>query len=312
MLPDERLGRRLKLRDLQTLMSVVEAGGIRKAADRLNYSQPAVSKAIASLERSLGKRLLERSRRGIELTPYGEVVIKCGTAIFDDLRKGLADLELLADPTAGEVRIGCTEPVAAGIVSAVMNRLVQRHPRIRFQVILRDTATLHRELAARNIDVLIAQMDRLLDDKNVQSEILYYESIAIVVGAHHSAANKRRIRISDLLDEPWALPPPQSFVTSIIAQAFRSHGLELPSAAVTGSAYLRIMMVVSGRVITALPATMLKAGIRQLPIRALPVVLPTNRRPVRIVTLNNRALSPVTELFIDQTRAVAKSIGLAG
>jgi DNA-binding transcriptional LysR family regulator len=58
MLLDERLGRRLKLRDLQTLMSVVEAGGIRKAADRLNYSQPAVSKAIASLERSLGKRLL--------------------------------------------------------------------------------------------------------------------------------------------------------------------------------------------------------------------------------------------------------------
>jgi DNA-binding transcriptional LysR family regulator len=303
---DERLGRRLKLRDLQTLMSVVEAGGIRKAADRLNYTQPAVSKAIASLERSVGKRLLERSRRGIELTPYGEAVIKCGIAVFDDLRKGIADIESLADPTAGEVRIGCTEPVAAGIVSAVMDRLVQRHPRIRFQVLLRDTATLHRELVARNIDVLIAQMDRLLDDKNTQSEILYYESIAVVASVHHPAANRRRIQISDLLDEAWALPPPQSFVTSIIAQAFRKSGLELPSTAVTGSAYLRIVMVVSGGVITALPATMLKASI--LPLRALPVMLPTNRRPVRIVTLKNRSLSPVAELFVDQTRTVAKAI----
>jgi DNA-binding transcriptional LysR family regulator len=193
-----------------------------------------------------------------------------------------------------------------------MDRLVQRHPRIRFQVLLRDTATLHRELAARNIDVLIAQMDRLRDDKNIQSEILYYESIAIVAGVHHSAANKRRIQISDLVDEPWALPPPQSFVTSIIAQAFRKHGLELPSAAVTGSAYLRILMVVSGRVITALPATMLKAGIRQLPIRALPVVLPKNRRPVRIVTLKNRSLSPVAELFVDQARTVGKAVSTAG
>jgi DNA-binding transcriptional LysR family regulator len=68
-----------------------------------------------------------------------------------------------------------------------------------------------------------------------------------------------------------------------------------------GSAYLRIMMVASGHVITALPAMTLKAGVRRLPIKLLPVVLPTNRRPVRIVTLKNRALSPVAQLFIEHT-----------
>ena len=136
---DDKIGRRLKLKDLQTLMAVIEAGGIGKAADRLNYSQPAVSKAIASLERTLGKRLFERGRKGIELTPYGDAMLKCGIAVFDDLRKGVEEIDFLADPTAGEVRIACTEPVSAGIVSAVIDRLVRRYPRIDIDVVSRAT-----------------------------------------------------------------------------------------------------------------------------------------------------------------------------
>src|SRR5215212_5311563 len=114
---DEKISRRLKLKDLQTLMAVIEAGGIGKAAGRLNYSQPAISKAIASLERTLGRRLFERGRKGIELTPYGEAMIKCGVAVFDDLRRGIEEIDFLADPTAGKVRIACTDLVAAGVVS---------------------------------------------------------------------------------------------------------------------------------------------------------------------------------------------------
>src|SRR6185503_7079176 len=103
MASNDRLARRLKLKDLQTLMAVIEAGGIGKAADRLNYSQPAISKAIASLERTLGRRLFERGRKWIELTPYGDAMIRCGVAVFDDLRKGVEEIDFLADPTAGKV-----------------------------------------------------------------------------------------------------------------------------------------------------------------------------------------------------------------
>lgn len=308
---DERIARRLKLKDLQTLMTVIETGGIRKAADRLNYSQPAVSKAIASLEHTLGRRLLERSRKGIELTPYGDALLKCGVAVFDDLRKGVADIDFLSDPTAGEVRIGCTEPVSAGIVTAVINRLVRRYPRIMFQVLLRDTVSLHRELAARNFDLLIAQMEQHIDEENTQSEVLYHESIVLVAGAQHPTTKKRRIKLGDLIDEPWALPPPHSFISSLLLQAFLADGLEPPRTAVMAPAYLRIMMAASGSLITALPAMMLKAGVSQMPIKALPVSLPANRRPVRMVILKNRALSPVAQLFIEHTRTVAKAMAAA-
>jgi DNA-binding transcriptional LysR family regulator len=306
---DDRIGRRLKLKDLQTLMAVVEAGGMGKAADRLNYSQPAVSQAIASLERTLGERLLERGRKGIELTPYGDALLKCGVAVFDDLRKGIADIDFLSDPTAGEVRIGCSEPVSAGIVSAVINRLARQYPRIVFQVLIRDPRVLYRELAARNVDVLIAQMERHVDEDHMQSEVLYHEPVVVVAGAGHPMASKRRIKLGDLVDEPWALPPPQSFISSLIAEAFRADGLKPSRAAVVApSAYLRIMLVASGHFLTVVPAVMLKVGVRQLSIKTLRVALPANRRPVGIVTLKNRALSPVAQLFLEHTRAVAKAM----
>jgi DNA-binding transcriptional LysR family regulator len=72
----DRIERRLKLHDLRVLMSVVEQGSMGKAAELLATSQPAVSRAIADLEHSLGVRLLDRGPRGIAPTPYGRAFIK--------------------------------------------------------------------------------------------------------------------------------------------------------------------------------------------------------------------------------------------
>src|SRR5882762_10087933 len=106
---NERIGRRLKLRDLHILLAVVERGSMAKAANALAMSQPAVSKAIADMERELGIRLLDRTARGIAPTTYGRALAKRGLTIFDELRQGVQELEFLADPTVGELRIGSSE-----------------------------------------------------------------------------------------------------------------------------------------------------------------------------------------------------------
>src|SRR5437763_9647735 len=103
-----------------------------KAAADLAVSQPVVSKAISGLEHALGLRLLDRGPRGVELTLYGREALKCGIAVFDDLRQGIKALDFLSDPTAGEIRIGCTEPLAAGFVGAVVERLSRKYPRAAF------------------------------------------------------------------------------------------------------------------------------------------------------------------------------------
>src|ERR1700751_2172357 len=80
----ERIERRLKLHDLRVLMSVVDGGSMSKAAERLATSQPAVSRAIADLEYSLGVQLLDRGPRGIVPTPYGQALIRRSIAAFDE------------------------------------------------------------------------------------------------------------------------------------------------------------------------------------------------------------------------------------
>jgi DNA-binding transcriptional LysR family regulator len=156
----ERIGRRLKLRDLRILMTVVECGTMGKAAGRLAVSQPVVSKAIADLEHALGVRLLDRSRRGVEPTPYGRALIKRGVAIFDEMRQGIEEIEFLSDPTAGEVRIGATDPINAAIVAPVIDRLSRQYPRMTFYVVAGVPGPLRQEVAARNVDFAISRFAR--------------------------------------------------------------------------------------------------------------------------------------------------------
>ena len=154
----ERIERRLKLHDMRVLLAVVKAGSMHGAAKGLGTSQPAVSRSIADLEDALGVRLLDRSRRGVEPTHYGRAIIKRGVAVFDELRQGIKDVEFLADPTAGELRIGCTEAVAAGHGFAVMDRLMLQYPRIVFNVVTAGEAALNRHLAERDVELVMSAL----------------------------------------------------------------------------------------------------------------------------------------------------------
>ena len=106
---ESRIGRRLRLRDLHVFFAVVQSGSMAKAATHLKITQPSVSKAIGDLEEALGVRLFDRSTRGVEPTIYGDVLVKCGSVVFDELRQGIRHIEFLADPTVGELRIGCPD-----------------------------------------------------------------------------------------------------------------------------------------------------------------------------------------------------------
>src|SRR5258707_11424274 len=111
-------------------MSVVQARSMGRAAEQLGTSQPAISRSISDLEHALGVRLVDRGSRGIEPTPYGRALIKRGVAVFDELRQGVRDIEFLADPTAGELRIGCAESLAAGPGLAGIGRVTRGPPAI--------------------------------------------------------------------------------------------------------------------------------------------------------------------------------------
>jgi DNA-binding transcriptional LysR family regulator len=312
MQSSERVGRRMKLRDLHVLMTVVQAGSMGRAAQRLNTGQPAVSRSIADLEHALGVRLLDRDHQGVEPTPYGRALLDCGVAVFDDLRRGMKDLEFLADPTAGEVRIGCNPFLAAGFVSAVIDRLSRRYPRMAIHLVTGETETLYQRLNERNVDFLIAILLAPSPDERLELETLYNDPLIVAAGVQSPWARRRRIALSELVNESWVLAPPEATITSLFNQAFRANGLECPRATVVAvPPEVRISLLTTGRFLSVLPASVLKFFSRRAEIKILPVKLPVAGLPSGIVTLKNRTLGPASQRFIQAAREVGRSFATA-
>lgn len=282
---------------------------MHKAAKRLRTSQPAISRSIADLEHSVGVRLLERSPRGIEPTPYGRVLIKRGVAAFDEFRQGVKDIKFLADPSIGELRIGCSDAMAAGPVLAVIEQLTRQHPRLVFHVETGAAGTLLRKLTERSVELVITRATGTVADEQTSVGGLFEDNVVMAAGVHSRWARRRRIKLDELVNEPWALPPEGSAVGAIILEAFRARGLAPPAATVVAeSAILRSKLLATGRFLTVIPEFSLTLPGRDPSLKALPVELPGARRTMRIISLRNRSLSPLAELFIDSMRALAKPL----
>ena len=305
----DRIGRRIKLHDLHVLMAVVQAGSMNKAAALLNTGQSAVSRSIAELEHTVGVRLVDRNPRGVEPTKYGRALLDGGAAVFDDLRQAVKNIEFLADPAAGEVRVGSSAFLAASFVSALVDRLSRRYPRIVFHLVTGYMDTLHRELSERKLDLLIVRRFDALADERLEFEFLFDESFVVAAGAQNHWIRRRRIELADLANEPWVLPPPESVIGSIAKEAFRGSGLDYPrTTVVTDSPQVRVSLLATGRFVTIFPASAVRFPAGHPEINVLPVRLPTAHLENGIITLRGRTLSPVAQLFIDCAREVAKPL----
>src|SRR5258706_1841378 len=197
----DRIGCRMKLHDLHVLVAVVQAGSMSKAAALLNTGQPAISRSIADLEHALGVRLLDRSRQGVTPTEYGRALLDGGTAVFDDLRQAVKSIASLADQSVGEVRVGCNPFLAATFVSAVVDQLSRRYPRVVFRLVTAYVEALHRELTERNVDFLIARRFTAIAEDRLDYELLFDDSYSILAGTQNLWVRRRRIDLADLVNE---------------------------------------------------------------------------------------------------------------
>ena len=224
-----RIGRRLRLRDMHILLTVAKAGSIGKAAVALGVSQPVASKAVSDLERALGVRLLDRSPRGVELTRHGEALLESAITVFDELRQAVKTLEFLSDPTAGELRLGCTEPLAAGFVGAVIEQVTHDFPRVALRVVTADPLSLaERELRQRHIELAVAPLKGLQETPDLDIELLFDDRQVVVAAADSRWTRRRDIALPTLLQQPWVLPPPDTIIGAQVAEAFRAAGAEAP------------------------------------------------------------------------------------
>jgi DNA-binding transcriptional LysR family regulator len=303
-----RIGRRVRLRDLHIFLAVAQAGTMGRAAAALSVSQPVISKSISELEASLRVRLFDRTARGIALTAYGEAMMDCGRAVFDELRKGVGTIEFLDDPSAGELRLGCTEFGAMGLVPLVIERLAPRHPRLQFHVTTADPVTLTSVgLPQRSMELAIGAIPGQLPS-DIEAEKVFDDGPAVMAGTSSPWLKRRNLRLANLVEGPWVLPPADTPARVSIDAVFVAQGLPVPLARVaTFSTPLCHQLLATGKYLAILPkgASLLA---RHLPIKALKVDFPGSARPVGIMTLKGRTMSPPARLFVEAARAVAATV----
>ena len=306
----DRIGRRIKLRDLHILLAVAECGSMSKASVRLGISHPVVSKTISDLEHSLGVRLFDRGPQGVELTTYGNALVNSGVIVFDEMRQGLKQIEFLANPNSGDLRIGCPDVDIAGIIPEIVDRFYSQYPSIRLQVIHANTSLMQfGELRGRNVELLIGRVPTVLLEDDLALENLFNESLVAVAGRHSRWSRRRRLELADLIDEAWILPPYDSVRGPLIAEIFRANGLQPPRASVsTLSLQLTTTLIASGRFVGLVPRSVARSSVGRSELNILALKMPVHRIAVDVITIKNRTLSPLAKLFIDCARKVAKPL----
>jgi len=305
----DRIGRRVKLRDLHVFLAVAQFGSMAKAADRLAVSQPVVSRTISELEHALGVQLFDRTFQGVEPTAYGRALITCGTAVFDDMRRGVQEIDFLSDPTAGELRVGGTSTLADGLIPEALQRLVGRYPRISFNAAEGDSPMLAQSLRERKIDIVVSRSWGSNYGEEFAAEFLFEESVSVIAGLTSPWSQRRRIDLEELLDQPWVLPEFDTVFGAFIGEVFRRSGVALPAIRVVSSSMaLRKRLLESGRFLTMLSTSFLHFGTNSLHFKALPVTLPVESRPIEIISLRGRTPNPIAKLFIDELHALVRPL----
>jgi len=309
---ESQIGRRLRLRDLHVFFTVVQCGSMAKAAAQLGVSQPTVSEVIADLEHTYGVRLLDRSRQGVQPTIYGDALLKRSVAAFDELKQSSRDIAFLADPTIGELWIGCQGSVVVAVLPTVAKRFSELYPRVVLHVEeLPAPAAQRAALRDRKCDLILTRLVQppLTDEEDLHVEVLYEDPMIVVADIRSRWARRRKLDLAELVNEPWVYGEPHSTIYKGLAEAFRVHCLDVPNAAlVTQSVALRLHLVANGPYLTAFARSTLTPHAERYGLKELPLDLPHRPWPVVLATLKNRTLSPLVERFIACAREVAKSI----
>ncbi|RZQ62867.1 LysR family transcriptional regulator [Amycolatopsis suaedae] len=190
----------MELRALRAFVTVAEELHFGRAAERLHIVQPAVSQQVARLERELGVRLLDRTRRSVRLTD-------AGTRVLDAAREALVAADrvraVAVEPVPGDLRIG-TGPEFAARIERGIELLREYVPQLRATLVELPVAP--RLEAVRRHEVGFALVRGVVDAPGLRVHPIWSEPLVAVLSVQHPAAGKPSVRVADLAPLPLRYP----------------------------------------------------------------------------------------------------------
>lgn len=306
MNPMNAVARRVTLRELRLLLAVAQSGSILKAANEIGLTQPALSKSIADLEGTFGVRLFDRTNRGVTPTPYGEILLRRATGVFEELRQAVDELGFLTDASRGELRIGGTPTICAGLLPRIISSVRGSRPKFQFHVAELESDKLGNEVLTRSLDLGIGREHVAGANDKLAFDRLFDDRLFIVAGTQHPLVGRRAITLEETARHQWVLPATETSVTVQLKGEFHRQRLNLPESAVTTMSMLvRYELIATNSFLTVMYGSVLRFGNAPKFLRVLPVDLPTGI-PIGMVRLKNRTLTPSAEVFIRATREMVR------
>ncbi|WP_332846518.1 LysR family transcriptional regulator [Pseudomonas lactucae] len=218
----------IDLRDLRYFEKIAELGHVRKAAEQLHLSQPALSKCIRRLEDILGAPLFERAGRGIQLTAVGQVLLRQARKLNNLTEHALQEVSEFAKGETGIVRVGCGPVMAESLMPNICELAMQQMPRVRLQITLGMNYFLREQLRQGNLDLILGLVSES-DDEFVMHPLMD-DTVVVAASPAHPLFRKQRVVIEDLLAYRWLLPIHAVASRQWLDEAFRSRGMVLPQA----------------------------------------------------------------------------------
>ncbi|MDQ3587207.1 MAG: LysR family transcriptional regulator [Actinomycetota bacterium] len=297
------------LRQLRALQAVAEAGSFSSAADALNYTQPAVSKSIATLERELGAVLVERNCRPVRLTDAGAALVRHADEVFARLSSARSEIEAITQVDAGTVRVGTFGSAAAAFVVDALCDFRKRHPNVRVAIVEGMPSSLVRRLRAGELDLAVvfdfpAAGEDIGDGLELHQ--LLDQPFDIVLHPSHPRAGEDEVRPADLANDGWILQDfgPESPTLRLIGRMCAAAGFEPRVAFRVNDCQVILAMVAAGEGVSILPRLMVDPLHADVAVRPVDGDAPTQR--VAAVRLPTRYLAPAAAEFLAAAQDAAK------
>jgi len=222
------LGFRLHLRQINIFLETARNGSIKRAADALNVSQPAVSKAIKELEAALGVELFNRIPTGVTLTLFGEALLRHAAPAISELNSGLNEIESLKSSFEGTIRIGGPYVGMSRLLPVAVARIKKVHPQLNVSAIPGTNEQLLHALRIGELDLIFGRRGEPSEMAGLAFDPLFQDRLAIVVLAGHPAANRDSMELRDLVDYPWAIPLPGTQMRETLNRIFIKGDVTFP------------------------------------------------------------------------------------
>jgi molybdate transport repressor ModE-like protein len=288
----------LDVKRLRILRAVADHGSFSAAAESLYLSQSAVSQQVATLEREVGMALLDRTREGATLTEAGRVLVDHANAAIARLDEAERELAALAGLEGGEVRIASFPSASATLLTSAVSDFVGRYPKVRITVAEEEPEESLPRLRAGQLDVALS-FDYpdvpASEERDLEYSLLLTESMHIALPPTHRLADRGRVPLGELRDEPWLSGSCASSCAEVVMASCRRAGFE-PNIAYESDDYHVLQgFVAAGLGVTLLPDLALPT------LRADVVVRPIDPSPPlrRVWAVTRTTRSAGTQAMLD-------------